>query len=1128
MLPSLFPSLFPLLPRLFALSLLLLALMAVGARAADNTNVPSVTPEAVVPFLAVPPKIDGLVQPGEWNTLHVARFVSQNGDLLERRAGEFWVGCDRQKLYVAVRSAVHPTQGAVAKFIPRGNTDQEVVTDDSIEIWVDNSPGSKQGQYFQIMVNPNGAIYDARYSHRDNIAQKYWRADMQQAHSVKDGVWTAELAINLSSLGITDATQPLAMRVCRDYKSPWDQARWAPRVHSFDAPETMPRVRFSDVAPFVEELPVQDAEGVMVGLSLSNPSRQPMPLHVRLGYNAQDQPRYFQTSDITLAPGETQPALYKKPFFTPGDYPALGEALVTDAAGNTLYHRDFKWRTRPSEPLWDALATPNAQEATQFNIAWYPSYHRLRWRANIAALAGKEKVTGMRLVVRAKGSDMVLAKQPASIAKDFAAGGQLDLPALAPGQYEALLYLDKATPAAEPVRTAAWTQATDFVWKDNKLGMEDVVVPPFTPLTVQGRVVSAIGRRHTMADNGLWSQVNSLGQDILAGPMRLEVRQGGQMQTVAAKLRFPSAKPTAVIAVSDWNAGALHGKTTGEFDYDGCLKVTLDLPPSKTPIESLDLVIPLKDSIAPLMHACGEGLRSNYGGFVPKGDGVVWTSAQASRDGLLGTFLPYLWIGGPERGLVWFASNDRDWVVDTSDKTPALSLERHGGMLTLRVRLIARPGALDRPHHIVFGLQATPVKPMPTDPDWRLRGIVSGGKFDIHVMGMSMYWGADLYSVFPRNRDYAVVEKLAQSEKTGKRDDAFFDAYLAKNPDIRNEVNSASGAGHVDAMIPYTNLRGDITSTPEWVVYQDEWRRTDFNDRAPAPVPGSIDFSLTPVRSRQDYLLYYYRQFLEHGFDGIYWDNICIYDNANPVTGNGYVRDDGQFQPDTDIWLLRQLTKRTATMLYEMGRRNFTMPHMTNANLIPVFSWSTMSLDWEMQYGGSDFQDRFTRDYIRAASLGRQSGNMPVVLQGITEVTDPKKQAWVERTRTAVCIPHELAVWQADPFFAKVRDYLYSLGYGTPACQVFHYWDEMPALSVTGIDGVWIAFENKDTVAVMVTDYGGGGDARLTLNTHRLGLPSSFTASNWENPSETWTAKDGVLTVPSIGKHDFRLLVIKK
>ena len=367
---------------------------------AENTNIPTVTPTVVIPFFATPPPLDGTIVPSQWKTLHESRFVSQDGDLLERRPGEFWIGSDRKTLYIAVRSGVHPKLGPVEKYLPRP-TDQDVIFDDAIEIWIDNSPGSPDGQYFQIMVNPNGAVYEASFTHKEKIAQKFWRATMRQAHKVEDGLWTAEMAIDLTSLGITDPEKPMAIHVCRDYKNPWDQARWEPGVHSFDAPETMGRIRFTDIAPAVEELPVQDDQGITVGLSLTNPTRQVLPLHVRLGYNAQDQPRYYQNSDLTLAPGETQTAIYRKPFFTPDNYPALGEALVTDAAGNVLYHRDFKWQTKPSGPLWDAVATPNAKEATHFDIAFYPSYSRLRWRANIAALAGKEKIRRMR-VDRAK------------------------------------------------------------------------------------------------------------------------------------------------------------------------------------------------------------------------------------------------------------------------------------------------------------------------------------------------------------------------------------------------------------------------------------------------------------------------------------------------------------------------------------------------------------------------------------------------------------------------------------------------------------------------------------------------------------------------------------------------------
>ncbi len=449
-------------------------------------------------------------------------------------------------------------------------------------------------------------------------------------------------------------------------------------------------------------------------------------------------------------------------------------------------------------------------------------------------------------------------------------------------------------------------------------------------------------------------------------------------------------------------------------------------------------------------------------------------------------------------------------------------------MLTLRVHLFATPTRLDHAHHIVFGLMATPAKPMPQNPNWRTMSFVGGGPFDVHIFGSSMYWGADLYSTYPRGHDYQIISELASAMKGGEYHPEFFSRYMQANPDIRNEVNSVAHPGHYQALIPYTNIRGEITNNPDWVVYQDEWRGTPFAERTPQPTPGNIDGTEVPVRSRQDYLLYNYKQILDHGFDGIYWDNMFIFDNANPLTGRSYTRPDGLVQPDTDIWLLRELARRTAVMFHQLGKRNLTMPHQTNAYLIPVFSWATTGLDWEMQYGGTDFQDRFSRDYIRAASMGRQSGQTPVVLQGITEVKDPAKFNWVARTRLGVILPHEITVWQADPLYVSIRKSLYGMGYGTDACQVYHYFDDHPAASLGGIDGIWAIFAGKDQVAMIVTDYGGGGEAQLKLDVHRLGLPANFTATNWEKPDESYTAANGVLRIPGIGKHDFRFLIVKR
>ena len=1095
----------------------------------QNFNRTFVKPVATVPFMAHPPTINGIISPGDWQTLHIARLVSQNDDLLERRQCEFWIGCDKTYLYVAVRSELHPQLGAIESHGTKGNS-SDVVFDDAIELWIDNAPDQAVGKYFQIMTNPRGATYFAFYNHTDKVAQNYWRPVMKQAHSISGNTWSAEYAIKLTSLGITDPSKPLGIHVCRDYKNPWDQARWEPRVEGFDAPEKMARVRFSNDVPVIEEGGLQDSNGINIGLLLNNTSSVSIPVRVRLGYNPTDQPRYYKTEIVSIAPYSKKSFNYAVPYFSALNYVALGEAEVTTPAGDVLYHRDFKWQTHPSGPIWDAVDAQSALHHTVFAIGYFPSLHKLRWTAHLDRDAKQFEPTLLNIVVESTPHTSTVTQQGPIALRYGECHGWIKVPGLHNGNYAVEFRTTVGKFRTRSVVSIPFQVQTNFPWTNNKLGMQDVLVPPFTALTLHNSVIGAILRKHTIGGAGLWSQVNSEGTNLLSSPMQIDVTTSHTSAVAQGRTTFGPVKSTMIHSVSRWSAAGIRGSTTVDFDYDGCARITLDIPQQMhKSIMNLDVVIPLRDSLAPLMHACGDGIRFNYGGVVPAGSGVVWSSDKASRNDLQGTFLPYIWVGGPERGLVWFASNDMDWSLDPKKIIPALQLERHGNVLTLRVRIIQTPTLLDHNRHIVFGLMATPAKPMPEHPNWRLYGVdAPSGKFHVSFLGMSMYWGADLYSVVPRGNRYDLVSKIAESQKHFQRDNAFFDKYLAENPDFRNEVNSASTPGHVDAVIPYTNLRGEVQNTPEWLIYQDEWKRTDVGTRDLVPSKNSVDGIIIPVPSRQDYLLYSYKNLLMAGFDGIYWDNMYITSNANPGTGNAYRMADGTVQPDTDIWLLRALAKRMATMLFMLGRPNLTMPHMTNAYLVPVMSFTTINLDWEQHYGDSDFQDRFSRDYTQAVSTGRQGGNVPVVLQGITNVDSAAKRAWVERTRIAVCVPFELMVRESDALYNNIRTYLYTLGYGTKSCIVFNFWAPHPVMKLTGIDGTWIVFDGPKTVAVMVSDYGGGGTAKIKLDTARLGIPPQYTASNWEAPSESWQSAHGAITISNLPKHDFRFIIINK
>jgi hypothetical protein len=85
---------------------------------------------------------------------------------------------------------------------------------------------------------------------------------------------------------------------------------------------------------------------------------------------------------------------------------------------------------------------------------------------------------------------------------------------------------------------------------------------------------------------------------------------------------WESRAPDTVIYRTQAHATPVSVRTTSTLDFDGCMKVELDLLPGEQAIQvdRLWLEIPLKDQEAPLFHYCAfEGMRRNYAGATPRG-----------------------------------------------------------------------------------------------------------------------------------------------------------------------------------------------------------------------------------------------------------------------------------------------------------------------------------------------------------------------------------------------------------------------------------------------------------------------------------------------------------------------------
>ena len=130
----------------------------------------------------------------------------------------------------------------------------------------------------------------------------------------------------------------------------------------------------------------------------------------------------------------------------------------------------------------------------------------------------------------------------------------------------------------------------------------------------------------------------------------------GKEYKARGELKFTTKTPTKVAFTSDWSAGALNASAKGLYDYDGMMRYDLTLNKCPVKVDSLKIQVPLNPAVVYLMHACPDLIRSNYGGLIPKGNGVVWKSSDAVRRQIQTSFVPYLWVGAETSGFSMLSS----------------------------------------------------------------------------------------------------------------------------------------------------------------------------------------------------------------------------------------------------------------------------------------------------------------------------------------------------------------------------------------------------------------------------------------------------------------------------------------
>jgi hypothetical protein len=1077
--------------------------------------------EATVALAPTPPAIDGEIGDDEWRAaLRLPGFVDPDG--AADGASALWIAHTRGVLHVAVHSTPDPVRGVLARAHPRPDGDALVGLDDSVHLWL--APGTgPSGTLYRISFNAMGAVADARYRLVGGRLREEtgWQSGAVVASRLAPDRWDAELRWSLP-----DPADTWRLRVARTGQRPLRRSGWpGPSVPS-DPLAGMAQLRFEPGAPVAQLAYVargSDPPGLRI--EVANPGRAAVALSLALeGGRGCPPPRTGERVkggerlrvDVAAACLASSPRLSLR-----GEKASPLLALPLHAAASTL-----------------ALPRPWAAElaSASLQIAYYPYPGKLRVRFDGSTMPSADSLRSALLVVRdtTRGEEVLRAPLPLADARGETV---LDLGSLRDGDYvaEARLRGDERAPDLGSLTRAFSRHA--YAWEGNRLGETDRVIPPFTPLRVAGERVDAVLRQHELNDLGLWEQVSSDGVPLLAGPMRVQARVDGRnaRPSPTRKIRIHPRGESEVETDAEWTAGRLRARVTGRFEMDGMYRVELALSgPPGTRVEQLDLVLPLRAEVATLMNAITDRVRHHRNGAIPGGRGEVWNSGTLQQVEIPPNFAPYLWLGDERRGLAWFAESTRDWWV--APNRPLQTIRRDGGSVSLVVRLVTRPAPLGRDRTLVFGLQATPTRPVALeDPDrWQF---TCGSDLPVHhlcILASSLeFGGATAFGdVYPRNRDETILRILAKGRRSGRQDPAAVMRWIDRvgvPADIRPKTvrsldySSRMLAHRPDVVAAYLNTHGR-TDVEELTDFQDEWRPRPFG----RPVAGVVEAGtrVSPTRSRQDFVLWYQDRLLASGaIDGAYFDNVFMVANFDEIVGGAYRDEEGHIQPAVDLFGVRELLKRSQILSYQRRGRWTNVSHMTTAPIAPINTWAAAILDGEWKYGRDDFQDRFPRDMLRAESLGTQTGSIPVYLPGIVGPRSNDERDHLERSLAGVTAVHGINVWDHPKrALESLWTALYAFGYGQPGTAIHHYWDPDPPFTVAAASGdaeAVVANRDGDAIA-LVASFGGRGPTELRLDRERLGLArGSCYDAETNRPVET--VGPGVCRFP-LAKNEYRVV----
>ncbi|MGQ9737475.1 MAG: glycoside hydrolase domain-containing protein [Armatimonadota bacterium] len=265
-------------------------------------------------------------------------------------------------------------------------------------------------------------------------------------------------------------------------------------------------------------------------------------------------------------------------------------------------------------------------------------------------------------------------------------------------------------------------------WLDSTIGLEDKVVPPYTPVKVSGSQAEILGRRVRFNRLGLPESIVSNGREILASPVRFVVETaGGEVDWKSIRQRRTKHTEAMVEWLSTAENDALSQQVHTRMEFDGCMLFTVTLQTKReVNLQDIRLEVPIRKEVA--VYMMGMGRR---GGKRPDSWQWQWHPNRINN---------LVWVGDWNAGVQVKLEGRREvWGVPllpnswfNEGKGGCVFTEQDGAFV-LRASSGERHMAEGESVQFLFRLLITPFKPLDHNRwNWRIPAYMGGNIEHVH------------------------------------------------------------------------------------------------------------------------------------------------------------------------------------------------------------------------------------------------------------------------------------------------------------------------------------------------------------------------------------------------------------